>query len=92
MRESTIEKYLVSELKKIGIQTRKVKWIGRDGAPDRVILANGGIWVELKAPGEVLRMNQIAEGKVLRAAGMWHMVVDSKEQVDELMRELGKCT
>lgn len=64
MRESDIEKYLVHCVKRIGGEVRKVKWIGHDGAPDRVVmirseepsLVDAGfphtlIWVELKRPG-----------------------------------------
>lgn len=85
MRESEIEKYLIDSLLKIKIRTRKVKWLGRDGAPDRLILARGGIWVELKAPKKKPRLNQICEAKVLRAAGMQCIVIDTKEKVDELI-------
>lgn len=38
MRESTIEKYLVEQVKAIGGEVRKVQWIGRNGAPDRVVM------------------------------------------------------
>lgn len=88
MRESTLEKYLLLSLKKINIETRKVKWLGRDGAPDRLILVKGGIWVELKAPGKLPRANQVDEHTVMRSAGMRVEVIDSKEQIDELIREL----
>lgn len=37
MRESEIEKYLVKRVKELGGEVRKVKWIGRMGAPDRVV-------------------------------------------------------
>ncbi len=85
MRESQIENRLIKELKKLGIETRKVQWIGRDGAPDRLILANGGIWVELKAPGEKPRLNQVIEHKKMRAAGMRVEIIDSIQQIDELI-------
>ena len=67
LRESHIEKRLVQRVKEMGGATRKLKWIGRSKAPDRVVmLPNRGndhdpynhfeqpgetIWVELKAPG-----------------------------------------
>jgi len=38
MRESVIEKYLVEQVKAIGGEVRKVKWIGRRGAPDRLAM------------------------------------------------------
>lgn len=38
MREAEIEKYLVEQVKKLGGEVRKVKWIGREGAPDRLVM------------------------------------------------------
>ena len=37
-RERDIEKYLVERVKALGGEVRKVKWIGRAGAPDRVVM------------------------------------------------------
>ena len=64
MRESEIEKHLVDSVKALGGETRKVKWIGRMKAPDRVVMLpfkkpDGTyffagfqtIWVEVKRPG-----------------------------------------
>ena len=90
MRESQIEQYLIKEIKKLGIETRKVQWIGRDGAPDRLILAKGGIYVELKAPGKEPRENQLREHDKMRAAGIRVEVIDSLEGVDKLVGEI-KC-
>ena len=61
MRESTIEKYLVKRVKELGGEVRKVAWVGRQGAPDRLVMLphcgrygrNSSIktfWVELKNP------------------------------------------
>jgi hypothetical protein len=65
--ESSIEDYLVAQVKRLGGEVRKVKWIGRDGAPDRLVMlprswgvkpggvmfneGSPAIWVELKRPG-----------------------------------------
>lgn len=38
MRERDIEKYLVEQVKKLGGEVRKVSWIGRRGAPDRLVM------------------------------------------------------
>lgn len=38
MRESKIEAHLIKRVKEIGGETRKVQWIGRDGAPDRLVM------------------------------------------------------
>ena len=63
MRESQIEKYLVAKVKALGGEVRKVEWVGRRGAPDRLVmlppfmfrgkplpLRPTSIWVELKNP------------------------------------------
>lgn len=90
MRENKIESYLVSELKKIGVETRKVKFIGYDGAPDRLILALGGIWCELKATGEKPRKNQEIQMAALTRADMSTIVIDSIETVDSLVNNVRK--
>ena len=63
MRESSIEDYLVRRVRELGGEVRKVQWIGRKGAPDRLVMLPPGIvvypgpefgytiWVELKAEG-----------------------------------------
>ena len=38
MRESDIEKYLVQRVKALGGEVRKVQWVGRRGAPDRLVM------------------------------------------------------
>ena len=88
--ERDIEAYFVKCLKDINVMTRKTKWIGYDGCPDRFVLACGGIWVELKAPGKKPRANQIAAMAQLSLAGAQVCLIDSYEGVDELVRGL-KC-
>lgn len=60
--ERDIERYLVKRVKELGGELRKVKWIGREGAPDRVVMLPRGrassgmfsacstLWVEVKNP------------------------------------------
>lgn len=65
MRERDIEDYLVKRVKAMGGECRKVQWIGRNSAPDRLVMLppkfvreDGdvlvyeglGVWVELKSP------------------------------------------
>lgn len=38
IRERDIEKYLVDRVKAMGGEVRKVSWIGRRGAPDRLVM------------------------------------------------------
>jgi hypothetical protein len=61
MRESEIEAYLVKRAEEAGALVRKVQWVNRDGAPDRLLMfpervvggaaARTTFWVELKALG-----------------------------------------
>lgn len=66
--ERHVEAYLVKRVKDLGGEVRKFKWIGRNGAPDRVVMLPGSalefiggdyvvqlrppIWIEVKAPGK----------------------------------------
>lgn len=45
MRERDIEKHLVQRVKELGGEVRKVKWIGRRGAPDRLVMLPGQKYV-----------------------------------------------
>lgn len=65
LKERDIERYLCRRVKEKGGEVRKVQWLGRDGAPDRVVMWAGRvptvvdgqvverpqtIWVEVKNP------------------------------------------
>lgn len=84
--ERDIEKYLVERVKSLGGEVRKVKWIGRNGAPDRLVMISyRTVWVELKAPGEKPRPSQMREHERMRAMGQRVEVIDSFEGVDEVL-------
>lgn len=100
MRESQIEAYLVKRVKALGGEVRKVQWIGRRGAPDRLVMLPSSwmgrrtsgfwdspttIWVELKAPGVKPEAHQLREHKRMRAMGQRVVVIDSIEGVDALL-------
>lgn len=101
MRESDIEKHLVKRVKEIGGEVRKVKWIGRNGAPDRLVMLPPAerknrkagepysrppsTWVELKAPGEKVKPHQAREHERMRRMGQHVVVIDSIEGVEELL-------
>jgi len=65
MKERDIEKHLVKRVKQLGGEVRKVQWVGRVGAPDRLVMLPerhwvlidsavvGTIWIELKNPDTV---------------------------------------
>ena len=98
MRESDIENHLVARVKEMGGEVRKVKWIGRRGAPDRLVMlpARGianhcavrfadTIWVELKATGVPAESHQLREHDRMRKMGQHVVVIDSLEGVEELL-------
>lgn len=99
MRESEVEKYLVARVNKLGGEVRKLAWVGRSHAPDRLVMlpeiASRGpagtilserFLVELKAPGEKPRAGQVREHERLRKYGWRVEIVDSLERVDEVLR------
>ena len=68
MKERDIEKYLVQRVKALGGEVRKVQWVGRAGAPDRLVMTPPRwhynkaqdvhvvvttVWVELKNPDTI---------------------------------------
>jgi len=96
LRESDIEKYLVKRVKELGGEVRKVQWIGRSGAPDRLVmlprqeayrqtLNDPTIWIELKAPGKKAEPHQLREHERMRKMGQRVVVIDSLEGVDEVL-------
>lgn len=101
MRERDIEAHLVKRVKELGGEVRKVQWVGRLGAPDRLVMLpampyhSGApivyhyprtMWVELKAPGAKPRPSQVREHERMRAMGQRVVVIDSIEGVEELLR------
>lgn len=85
MRESEIEAYLVKRVKELGGDTRKLKWIGRRGAPDRFVMLYGGFFIETKAPGKPLREEQKKEIKKMLKHGIAVWVADTLTRVDMVL-------
>lgn len=94
LRESDIEAYLVKCAKAAGGECRKIQFIGRPGAPDRLVMlpdcmrwvGGAAIWVELKAPGKKAEPHQIREHERMRKMGQRVEVIDSYEQVEDLFK------
>lgn len=77
--EGRIEQHLKTLVKKSGGEYRKLKWIGRNGAPDRFCYWQGiSAFIEVKRPGEQPTPQQAREHARLRAAGLHVYVVDSE--------------
>jgi hypothetical protein len=86
MKESEIEAYLCLRVVALGGECRKVKWIGRSGAPDRLVMLPGKtIWVELKRPGQIARPHQLREHARMRRMGQYVEVIDAIEGVNEML-------
>lgn len=90
MRERNIEAYLRDSVKKAG--GIAYKWVspGNNGVPDRIVIIPGGkiIFVELKAPGKKPTALQQVQHDKLRALGCDVRVIDSREGVEDLIKEL----
>jgi hypothetical protein len=82
--EAAVERHLTRRVKALGGEVRKVAWLGRRHAPDRlVMLAGRHPLVELKRPDVDARDGQAREHKRLRAAGFEVLVLNTKAAVDE---------
>ena len=85
MLERIIEAHLVKRVKAIGGEVRKVSWIGRRGAPDRLVMTpNWSVWVELKHPGKKADPHQAREHARMAAMNQRVLVIDSIAGVDAL--------
>jgi len=86
VRERDVEAHLVKRAKQLGGEVRKVQWIGRRGAPDRLVMLPAlTLWVELKAPGAKVKPHQAREHERMRAMGQRVVVLDSVEAVEEIL-------
>ena len=85
MLERTIENYLKKRTEALGGVA--VKLVGYIGIPDRLLLLPGGraLFAECKAPGGRPRPMQEHWLGRLEKLGFAARVVDSKEDVDELL-------
>lgn len=85
-QETPIENYLRRRVKEEKGRIRKVKWVGRDGAPDNLVWWPGprAAFVECKAPDIKVhpKSAQAREITKLRDDGWAVFVVDSYVAVD----------
>lgn len=90
MRERDVEAHLVRQVKARGGEVRKVRWIGRRGAPDRLVLVPGcyPFLLELKAPGRKPTLQQMREMDRLAAFGLPTAWADTPTRVDAAIAEM----
>ena len=86
-REIAIENPVVFRAERAGYFVRKLGWVGRRSAPDRIFARKdrGTVYIEFKRPGEAATKIQSEEHARMRAAGMEVHVCDS---IDDAMRIL----
>jgi len=90
--EGIIEDYFVKRVRETGGKVRKLKWIGKNGAPDRMVwwpTIGPGLgrvcFVELKAPGKKPTAEQKEEHKKMKDDGLLVFVFNSTSQIDEFV-------
>lgn len=90
MREKQIEQKLGQAVKKKGGLCLKFVSPNFDGMPDRLILLPHGkiAFAELKAPSKKPRLLQIARHNALMKLGFRVFVIDSAEQIGEILDEI----
>lgn len=89
-KESSVEDYLIAQVKAHGGDTRKVTYQGRKGAPDRWCFFPGNrlLIVECKRPKKnKLDPLQEVEVEWLQGMGFNAGWLNTKEQVDTVIRE-----
>lgn len=88
--EKQIETYLRDKVKKHGGLALKLVSPGFTGIMDRMLLIQGGliVFVETKAKGKNLKPRQAYVKRQFEALGFRCEKIDSKEQVDNLIKEI----
>lgn len=91
VREKTIEQKLVQAVKSMGGIAPKFTSPGFDGMPDRLVLLPCGkiAFVEVKRHGEKPRPLQEARHGLLRRLGFAVYVLDDREQIGEILKQMG---
>jgi hypothetical protein len=88
--ERTVEAHFVARTVRAGGEQRKIAYVGRRNAVDRLLVLPGGrvFFVELKRPGKTAREGQEREHNRLRAVGADVRVLDTLEAVDAFFKEI----
>lgn len=88
-QEKEIERYLKNRVEQLGGYCRKWVAPGHNGVPDRIVLLNGhAAFIETKAPDKKARKQQAKEMEEIRYQGFYAGVIDTREKVDEFIREI----
>lgn len=86
--ERDVERYLVKECEKRGWLCWKFVSPGRRGVPDRIVIRHGGVaFVEVKRKGGRVSPLQIRRIEELIRLLIPARVVETKGEIDEMIRE-----
>lgn len=91
MLETDLETEACREVLMLGGKVRKVRWIGRRDAPDRLFLLPilGPAWVEFKKPIDgILRASQLREIETMRRYGCRVEIIDTREKLAAFLAEV----
>lgn len=87
--EGKVAAALKAEAIKRGLYIRKLRFEGRVGAPDYIILASGkAFFIETKAPGQKPRPSQSQEFSIINRHGFVVRIVDSVEAAAEAVADI----
>lgn len=93
--EADIENAVCKYAEELGFQHRKLAWVGRRDAPDRIFWMKDipPFFIEFKAPGEDPRRGQTSELASLKLSGAYATTIDDTETGKALLRHtLGSRT
>lgn len=90
MNEKYIEKKFVEAVKKAGGFAPKFVSPGLNGVPDRIVLLPDGrmAFVELKAPGKMMRPLQLTRKRQLESLGYKVYCIDEVSQIGGVIDEI----
>ena len=90
MNEKQIEQAFVRAVKNSGGLALKFVSPGCDGVPDRLVLMPTGriAFVELKAPGKMMRPLQLRRKAQLQSLGFRVFCIDGVEQIGGILDEI----
>ena len=89
--EGKVQTYAMAEFKKLGGLVRKIRYEGRNGCPDLLVILPGGlvVFVEVKKDERTSPdPHQAREHERMRKRGAIVRTIGSIEQVNELVAEL----
>ena len=90
MNDDELFAKLVNNVRSMGGLALKFSSPGFDGVPDRLVLLPKGriAFVELKAPGKMLRPLQVRRKRQLEALGFSVYCIDGVEQIGGILGEI----